>query len=146
MTKTQIWSAAFLGIFVILFFLQKFAGTEYGSGSSMGMGAGTPPQNQSNDSMVSSEASGDVLIKQFNCSGCHGSDLQGTTMAPALVGLKKYYDRDKLINYLRNPNSYLEEERFKEYKGKFKNIVMPAYGNKDVKELGKIADYLLGLN
>ncbi|MDP3148265.1 MAG: c-type cytochrome [Ignavibacteria bacterium] len=144
MTKTQIWSAAFLGIFVILFFLQKFAGTEYGSAPSMG--AGMPQQNQANDSMASTEATGDVLVKQFNCNSCHGSDLKGTNMSPALVGLKTYYDRDKLINYLRNPNAYLEEERFKAYKDKFKNIVMPAYGNKDVKELGKIADYLLGLN
>ncbi|MCK9210848.1 MAG: cytochrome c [Ignavibacteriaceae bacterium] len=145
MTKTQIWSAAFLGIFVILFFLQKFAGTEYGSSPSMGMGAAMP-QKQSTETMASSDASGEVLVKQFNCTTCHGVDLQGTNMAPALVGLKSYYDRDKLINYLRNPNAYLEQDRFKEYKDKFKNIVMPAYGNKDVKELGKITDYLLGLN
>lgn len=145
MTKTQIWSAAFLGIFVILFFLQKLAGTEYGSSPSMGMGGGTP-QNQSNETKASSDAGGEELVKQFNCNSCHGSALQGTKMAPALVGLKTYYNRDKLINYLRNPNAYLEEDRFKEYKGKFKNIVMPAYGNKDVKELGKIADYLLELN
>jgi len=145
MTKTQIWSAAFLGIFVFLFFLQKLIGTEYGNGPSMGMG-GMPAQKQSNEAMASSDASDDELVKQFNCNSCHGADLQGSTMAPSLVGLKSFYDRDKLINYLRNPNSYLEQDRFKEFKNKFKNIVMPSYGNKDVKELGKVADYLLGLN
>jgi len=144
MTKTQIWSAAFLGIFVILFFLQKFAGTEYGS--TPGMGMGMPSQSQANETMASPDLNGEALVKQFNCTTCHGSNLQGTNMAPALVGLTSYYDRDKLINYLRNPNDYLEQDRFKQYKNKFKNIVMPAYGNKDVKELGKIADYLLGLN
>ncbi|NCQ18496.1 MAG: hypothetical protein COZ80_04220 [Ignavibacteria bacterium CG_4_8_14_3_um_filter_37_9] len=143
MTKTQIWSAAFLGIFVILFFLQKLAGTEYGSSPSMGMGES---QSQPNETMASSNATGEVLAKQFNCITCHGVDLKGTNMAPALVGLSAFYDRDKLINYLRSPNDYMEQDRFKEYKGKFKNIVMPAYGNKDVKDLGKIADYLLGLN
>jgi len=144
MTKTQIWSAAFLGIFVLLFLLQKLAGTEYGSSPSMGMGM--PSQSQSTDTMASSDANGDVLVKQFNCLACHGVDLKGTKMAPALVGLNTYYDRDKLINYLRSPNNYMEQDRFKQYKGKYKNIVMPSYGNKDVKELGKIADYLLELN
>jgi len=143
MTKTQIWSAAFLGIFIILFFLQKLAGTEYGSPAGMGM---SEPQNQTQASTASANLSGSDLIKQLNCVACHGSDLKGTTMAPALTGLKSYYDRDKLINYLRNPNDYLSQDRFKEYKDKFKNIVMPAYGNRDVKELGKIVDYLLGLN
>jgi cytochrome c2 len=143
MTKTQIWSAAFLGIFIILFFLQKFTQDDNIASTNTGMGM---PQSQSTEKMTPSDASGEVLVKQFNCTTCHGVNLQGTNMAPALVGLTSYYDRDKLINYLRNPNSYLEQDRFKEYKNKFKNIVMPAYGNKDVKELGKIADYLLDLN
>lgn len=146
MTKTQIWSAAFLGIFVILFFLQKFTQSDESSSSTPGMGMGMKSQSQSNETMESTDASGEVLVKQFNCNSCHGSDLKGSSMAPTLVGLNSYYDRDKLINYLRNPNDYLEQDRFKQYKNKFKNIVMPAYGNKDVKELGRIADYLLGLN
>ncbi|MFA6598845.1 MAG: cytochrome c [Ignavibacteriaceae bacterium] len=146
MTKTQIWSAAFLGIFVILFFLQKLTKSDEGSSTNPGMGMEMPAQSQSNETMASPDLGGEALVKQFNCTACHGSALQGTTMAPALVGLSTYYDRDKLINYLRNPNDYLEQDRFKQYKNKFKNIVMPAYGNKDVKELGKIADYLLGLN
>jgi len=146
MTKTQIWSAAFLGIFVILFFLQKLTQSDEVSSSNPGMGMGMPAQSQSSETMASQDLSGEALVKQFNCTSCHGSNLQGTTMAPALVKLSSYYDRDKLINYLRNPNDYLEQDRFKQYKNKFKNIVMPAYGNNDVKELGKIADYLLGLN
>jgi len=143
MTKTQIWSAIFLGVFVLLFFLQKLVGTEYSNSPGM-MGMGMP-QTQANETMAASDASGEELVQQFNCNSCHGTTLNGTTMAPSLVGLASYYDRDKLINYLRNPNAYLDQERFVTYKNKFKNIVMPAYGNKDVKELGKIADYLLGL-
>ncbi|MFA4922602.1 MAG: cytochrome c [Ignavibacteriaceae bacterium] len=143
MTKTQIWSAAFLGVFIILFFLQKLTQGDNVSSTNPGMGM---PQNQSTETMASSDASGEVLVKQFNCTSCHGVDLKGTTMAPALAGIKSYYNRDQLINYLRNPNAFMEQDRFKEYKNKFKNIVMPAYGNKDVKELGKVADYLLGLN
>jgi hypothetical protein len=67
-------------------------------------------------------------------------------MGPSVKGLKEFWsNRDNLINYLRNPNSFMDADRFKEYKVKYPNGIMPSYGNKDVKDLGKIADYLLGL-
>jgi len=65
-------------------------------------------------------------------------------MAPSLKGLKEYWSsRDDLINYLRNPNSFMDSDRFKAYEAKYPNGIMPSYDNKDVKDLGKIADYLL---
>lgn len=85
------------------------------------------------------------MVGNWGCQTCHGQDLKGTVMAPTLMNLAKNYDRDRLINYLRNPNSFMDSDRFKEFKEKYKNIVMPAYNNKDIKELGKVADYLLGL-
>ena len=89
---------------------------------------------------------GDKLIQSFGCTNCHGADLAGTNMGPSLKGLKEFWSsRDNLINYLRNPNSFMDSDRFKEYKAKYPNGIMPSYGNKDVKDLGKIADYLLTL-
>ena len=66
---------------------------------------------------------------------------------PALdkVDIKKYWSRDQLINYLRNPNSFMSSERFQDYKAKYSNVIMPSYTNIDVKDLGKIAEYLLEL-
>jgi len=95
---------------------------------------------------TTTELTGDKLIQSFGCNNCHGSDLAGTNMGPSLKGLKEFWsNRDNLINYLRNPNSYMDSDRFKEYKAKYPNGIMPSYGNKDVKDLGKIADYLLTL-
>jgi len=94
---------------------------------------------------TTSELTGDKLIQSFGCINCHGADLAGTNMAPSLKGLKELWSsRDNLINYLRNPNSFMDSDRFKAYRAKYPNGIMPSYGNKDVKDLGKIADYLLG--
>lgn len=141
MTKAQIWVASFLGLFIILFFLQRLTTeTPSGAGHPMGMeqsaGGGGPEAG-------SSETDAKALIERGGCMSCHGADLNGTKMAPALTNLGGYYDRDKLINYLRNPNSFMDEGRFRAYKEQYKNIIMPSYNNYDVKDLGKMADYLL---
>lgn len=138
MTKTQIWTSAFLGLFILLFFLQQLTKQE-----------DTPKHPMMNDNYpeqsMTKELSGLDLINSFGCITCHGNDLQGTAKAPTLYGLSSNYSRDKLINYLRNPNSFMDSDRFKEFKQKYRNVIMPAYNNKDVKDLGRIADYLLSL-
>lgn len=140
MTKPQIWVAAFLLLFIILFMLGRITKEEepMRDFSSMNNPQITEPTN--------TELTGEKLIQSFGCINCHGSDLAGTNMGPALNNLKQFWNsRDNLINYLRNPNSFMDGDRFKEYKQKYPNGIMPSYGNKDVKDLGKIADYLLGM-
>ncbi len=137
MTNAQKWMAAFLGVFLILFVLGIITKKE------VEVEAMTPDMMQQTQQNSSSQADGFSLIKQSGCITCHGSQLQGSKMAPALTGLSKYWTRDNLINYLRNPSSYSNDERFAEYKNKYKNIMMPSYGNIDVKDLGKMANYLL---
>lgn len=145
MTKTQIWTAAFLGLFMLLFFLQRLTSDpSAGNGPMGGMGMGGNGRTETTTSSPA-DLSGKDIVAQSGCFSCHGADLKGTKMAPSLYNLASAYSRDKLINYLRNPNSFMEEGRFKQYKEQYKNIVMPSYGNKDIKDLGKIADYLLGL-
>ena len=137
MTKPQIWVAAFLFLFIILFILGRVTKQEEPVKDFSGM----------NNSMMgeqTSELTGDKLVQAFGCVNCHGADLNGTTMAPSLKGLKAVWSsRDDLLNYLRNPSSYIDSDRFKAYKERYPNGIMPSYGNKDVKDLGKIADYLL---
>lgn len=137
MTKPQIWVAAFLVIFIALFILQK--ATQKPDNLPVIVN-NNPMMNQE----VSSELSGYDLMSKHGCLNCHGASLQGTPMGPALENLKKYWkNRDMLISYLRNPNSFMEQSRFKEYKEKYPKMIMPAYNNLDIKELGKISDYLL---
>ena len=37
----------------------------------------------------------------------------------------------------------MNDERFQAYREKYPNQIMPPYGNKNIKDLGKIVDYLL---
>lgn len=134
MTNAQKWVAAFLGLFLILFLLGRLTRKEEAQmPQTMGMQQTQPSGN----------VDGLTLIKQTGCTSCHGDNLEGSKLAPALVNIKKYWSRDALINYLRNPQSYSRDVRFDDYRAKYKNVIMPSYGNIDVKELGKISEYLL---
>jgi mono/diheme cytochrome c family protein len=136
MTKTQIWIGAFVLTFILLFFLQELTTKKEEH----------PGMMTDNNYIEKTEGNteGAELVGKFGCITCHGSDFKGTVMAPALYGLSTYYSRDELINYLRNPESYMDKERFQAFKEKYRTI-MPSFNNKDVKDLGKIADYILGL-
>ena len=137
MTKPQIWVAAFLAAFIVLFIIQ-----------SLTKQAETPRNlsGQMNNQMMeenTTELNAEQLISNFGCTNCHGGNLQGTVMAPALTNLSQYWGKESLLNYLRNPNDFMDETRFQEYKQKYPNQIMPPYGNKNIKDLGKIVDYLL---
>jgi len=133
MSKTQIWVAAFLGMFLILFILSKVLD----SGEELGNNEEGYSETQSLDAMT--------LINNNGCVSCHGQDLKGTNLGPSLYGMNEFWSRDNLIGYLRNPSSFMDSDRFNNYKEKYKNIIMPSYNNVDVKDLGKISDYLLNL-
>ena len=136
MTNAQKWVAVFLGLFVLLFILGKATKDEEGFGDTDFYGGST-------DGVV--EVSGLELIETVGCIRCHGADLKGTPMAPGLYDAKEHWSRNELINYLRNPSAYDGDERFDRYRDKYSNSIMPSYSNRDVKELGRIADYLLSL-
>src|ERR1035437_5584344 len=142
MTNAQKWVTAFLGLFLILFLLERVTKKEEPSIIPQSMSG----QNSRQSAKVSSDADGPTLMQEIGCVSCHGDDLKGTQMAPALSEIKKNWSRDELINYLRNPSSYNGGKRFDEYRAAYKNIIMPSFSNIDVKELGKIADYLLNRN
>jgi cytochrome c553 len=138
MTKPQIWVAGVLVLFFLLFFLEKNTKrsdvqpkgiANMNSGADQSAKANTPDQ----------------LMASLGCTGCHGGDLAGTNMAPDLHKIKENWSRDDLINYLRNPSSYMNSENFKNFRALYPNVMMPSFSNIDVKELGKIADYLLQL-
>ena len=137
MTKPQIWVAVFLALFILLFMLGRLTKKE------------EPPKNFS-DQMNSPEVetteelSGAQLFSNFGCVNCHGNDLAGTVLAPPLRNLKEHWGRDNLISYLRNPSSFMNSDRFKEFREKYPGQIMPSYSNKNVKDLGRIVDYLLG--
>jgi hypothetical protein len=138
MTKPQIWVAAFLAAFILLFILQKATKKEEAPTRDL--------SSQMNNQMSeenTTELTAAQLISNFGCTNCHGGELQGTQMAPALTNLSQYWGKETLLNYLRNPNDFMDKARFQEYKQKYPSQIMPPYGNKNIKDLGKIVDYLL---
>lgn len=148
MTNAQKWVTAFLAVFIFLFVLSGIVRDdevvvphdvdEYAQNE--------PTQTTQNQQQTTSEAPGLTLIKQNGCTACHAQDLKGTpNLGPSLYNAKAHWTRDELINYLRSPSDYSNDPRFDEYGNKYKNIMMPAYENIDVQDLGRIADYLLSL-
>lgn len=140
MTNAQKWVAAFLGLFILLFLLSRIVKQDDVE----------VPQEidkyMQDSSDGTEEVSGFTLIEQNGCMSCHGDDLKGRQkLGPNLYNAKKHWDKDELINYLRNPSDYSRDSRFDEYKNQFGNVMMPSYENLDVKDLGKIADYILNL-
>jgi cytochrome c2 len=138
MTKPQIWVAAFLAVFFLLLVLQQLTKKEEAPSRDL--------SSQMNNQMTeenTTELNAAQLISNFGCTNCHGGELQGTQMAPALTNLSQYWGKERLLAYLRNPNDFMNDPRFKEYKEKYPNQIMPPYGNKNIKDLGKIVDYLL---
>jgi len=135
MTKPQIWVAAFLTLFILLFILGRLTKEEEKF---------TPPITQNfTDETSTEDLTAEQLIARFGCTNCHGAEFNGTTQGPALVGISEKFSRKDLIAYFRNPQSFFNIDRFKEYREKYPNSMMPDFGNKDVKDLGKIADFLL---
>jgi hypothetical protein len=139
MTNAQKWVFAFLILFIILFLLSRAVQND------------DPVIDEdvnyyANETNELKESKNDALtlINKFECTKCHGGDLKGTDLAPGLYDAKEYWTRSNLINYFRNPSSYSGDERFDNYLEQYKSI-MPDFGNKDVKELGIIADYILSL-
>lgn len=137
MTKAQIWIVIFLGLFVILFVVQRAFKTE------------TPSQSPSSQMTMQAEpastkVTGEKLIGELGCVNCHGNDLGGTAMAPSLHGLASVYTKEQLVAYLQNPASQNGSERYQIMKTKYSGA-MPSFNSHDVHELEKVADVLLGI-
>lgn len=139
MTKPQIWVAAFLFLFLILFVLSKVTDQS----ELHNKGTMSPQEMMGQSQQSGKPLSAEEMISSMGCVNCHGADLTGTAKAPSLLKVKDNWSRQNLINYLRNPQSYMSSDRFKEYKIKYPGVLMPSFNNIDIKDLGKIADYLL---
>jgi mono/diheme cytochrome c family protein len=136
MTKPQIWVASFLVLFIILFIIGRLTKEKEP--------VKNIPQGEVTNETSPENLTAEEMIVNFGCVNCHGQELQGTIQGPALKNLSQYYSRKDLISYLRNPQSFMSSARLREYREQFPNVMMPNFSNKNIKDLGKLADYLLG--
>ena len=91
MTKPQIWVAAFLAAFILLFILQKATKKEEAP-----LDLSFQMNNQMSEENTA-ELSGQQLISNFGCTNCHGNDLAGTNIAPALNNLTQFWGKESYL-------------------------------------------------
>jgi len=78
------------------------------------------------------------------CQRCHGPDLLGTRMAPALVDARKNFDKASLGEYLADPAAYTEKDpRLKAQAQRYRMQQMPSTQLSD-DELDALAGLILG--
>ena len=137
MTNAQKWVTVFLLLFVLLLALSKLTNKDETSS-----GANYSEENVNPNEPVQINA--EKLISQNRCLTCHGRDLGGSGMGPSLTNLSDNWERDALINYLKNPSSFLNTARMAVLREKYGSD-MPAVKNLNNDELTAIAEFLLKL-
>jgi cytochrome c2 len=137
MTNAQKWVSVFLVLFVLLLALSKLTENEEQTSDSY--------YNEESVSVSSSEPKElnvDALLANNKCFVCHGRDLEGSGMGPALVNLSENWKAENLVSYLQNPKAFLNNPRMAILKDKYKSE-MPAVKGLSAEELKALAEYLI---
>jgi len=138
MTNAQKWVTVFLLLFVLLLALSKLTNKDEKSSSE----ANYSEENVNPNETVQINA--EKLISQNKCLTCHGRDLGGSGMGPSLTNLSDNWEKDALINYLKDPSSFLNIARMAVLREKYGSD-MPAVKNLSNDEISAIAEFLLKL-
>ncbi|MFN0006934.1 MAG: c-type cytochrome [Planctomycetota bacterium] len=90
-------------------------------------------------------ADGRRVYDAQGCALCHGSDAAGTSLGPTLHGKASLWTREKIVEYLKAPIAYAEQDpRLREQKKKY-SLPMRAFDKVPEAELAAVADFVLGL-
>jgi cytochrome c2 len=85
----------------------------------------------------------EALYVDLGCFKCHGENRQGQRSGPPLVKIIDHWDEESLLEYLKNPKTFVQSNPRLSYLGEQYPIAMPAYGNIDEKDLRKLAEFIL---
>jgi cytochrome c553 len=97
----------------------------------------------SNDSSM--ELPGRAIFEQQNCGLCHGHNAEGKATAPKLADLEDNWNKDQLVEYLKNPAQYAEEDPRLSSEGHKYPSMMPNYNFVSESDLQILSEYLLAL-
>lgn len=90
-------------------------------------------------------ADGKRVYDAQGCALCHAGDATGTSLGPTLHGKASFWTREKLVEYLKAPVAYAEQDpRLREQKKKY-SLPMRAFDKVPEAELGAVANFVLGL-
>ena len=83
------------------------------------------------------------LYLHVRCDQCHGRGGEGGFMAPPLRGIAEHWDRESLIEYLKDPRPVIERTpRLQQMKRRY-SMEMRSFRELDEELRGRLADWLL---
>ena len=91
------------------------------------------------------EDTGAAVFRAQGCSLCHGPDGTGTSFGPTLQGKKGFWTREKLVEYLRNPQAYAEKDARLSAQARKYTLPMTRFDKVTRKDVEAVADYVLAM-
>ncbi len=79
----------------------------------------------------------------LGCAKCHGPAREGRRSGPPLVKLEDHWDENGLMQYLRDPKTFVEANPRLSYMGEKYPIAMPAFAHTDEHQLRQLAVFIL---
>jgi cytochrome c2 len=79
----------------------------------------------------------------LGCAKCHGPAREGKRSGPPLVKLEDHWDEEGLMQYLRDPKTFVEANPRLSYMDEQYPIAMPAFAHTDDDQLRELAVFIL---
>ena len=85
----------------------------------------------------------EALYVDLGCAKCHGDDRQGQRSGPPLVKIEDHWDEKSLLEYLKNPKTFVESNPRLSYLDEQYPIAMPGSATTSEEDLQKLAQLIL---
>ena len=79
----------------------------------------------------------------LGCAKCHGAEREGKRSGPSLVKIEDHWDEEGLMQYLRDPKTFVDANPRLSYMGEQYPIAMPAFAHTDEQQLRQLAEFIL---
>jgi len=89
-------------------------------------------------------ADGATIYELQNCANCHGTELEGKSLGPALQGLAANWSEGELARFLADPGPFLARDARLEGLHRAYPGAMSRYDNLDLEQRTTLARWLLG--
>lgn len=86
----------------------------------------------------------EALYSDLGCAKCHGAQREGQRNGPPLAGLAERWDEESLVEFLQDPQGFIDRNPRLAYRFEKYAIAMHAFGTTPEPDLHKLAGWLLG--
>ncbi len=85
----------------------------------------------------------EALFVDLGCAKCHGDNREGQRSGPPLIKIIDHWNEESLLQYLRDPKTFVESNPRLSYLDEQYPIAMPAYADTNEEDLRKLAQFIL---